>query len=185
MLLLGLLTIWATHQGLSQQLSQVSVALMTESIALPLTRISPLHPGAEVGLEWTVKENPKGGQSFHAYIGGFYHERVETSIYIRGDYTWAWQPHTLIRAELSPGLGYMHTFYPSDLYKLNEAGEHEKATQTGRSHLLAELGVGLVFFNEARISPFVKTRLAVETPFANGIPIIPHSFLQVGTSIKL
>jgi hypothetical protein len=162
-----------------------SVALFSEATALPFTRLTPLHPGGEIGLHWQRQKESRFPQQIGVYAGGFHHASLASSLYLRADYRWSYQWKQILRAELAPGLGYSHGFYPGELYELNETGEYEVVSQKGRPRLLAELGIGSSFFPDAKVSPFVKYRFALQTPFANGIPVFPSSFLQIGATINL
>jgi len=79
----------------------------------------------------------------------------------------------------------MHTFYPAELYEQNDAGEFESINQAGRSHLYLSAGVGFTYLGSSKVQPFIRQELMLETPFANGIPLIPHSLLKVGLQINL
>jgi hypothetical protein len=80
----------------------------------------------------------------------------------------------------------MHTFYPGEVYELNENnGEFEKINQKGRPHLLAGVGVGITYLKNKRWQPFIRQDLSIETPFINGIPVMIHSFLKMGINYKL
>ena len=170
----------------AQRIKQISVAVMNENIAFPFSRYTPLHPGGELGLTLKQQFKPQSVRQFNVYAGGFYHKKVETGFYIRGEYL-----HQLIIAkkigiQLPLGIGYMHTFYPGEIYELNTTtGEFEKGNQSGRPHLIANVGLGLTYINNSGIAPFIKQNLTIETPFANGIPLIPHSFIKLGVTIKI
>jgi len=82
-------------------------------------------------------------------------------------------------------LGYLHTFYPAELYQQTESGDFEVVNQLGRPHLYVNLGVGLTYLGSNKMQPFIRQELFIETPFANGIPVIPHSLLKIGIHIKI
>ena len=79
----------------------------------------------------------------------------------------------------------MHSFYPGNVYELNSEGDYNLKRQLGRPHLWLESGLGVSFFRTKQISPFIQYRFALETPFANGIPVFPHSFYQAGVNYKI
>jgi len=162
-----------------------SLALFSEATALPFTRLTPVHPGGEIGLHWQRQKESRFPQQIGVYAGGFHHASLASSLYLRTDYRWSYQWKQLLRAELAPGLGYLHSFYPGEIYELDEAGEYAAISQKGRPRLLAELGIGTSFFPAARVSPFVKYRFALQSPFADGIPVFPSSILQIGANIQL
>lgn len=169
----------------AQQKGDLSFSLMDESIAFPLTRLTPLHPGAEIGYTLYVK-GEGNVQTFNIYLGGYHHEQVENGFYLRAEQGHHFRVIDNVTTDLFYGLGYLHTFYPGELYEINpDTGEFEKASQLGRPHVLASVGVGFTWVNDSFIEPFVRQDLTLESPFANGIPVIIHSFLKVGLTFKL
>ncbi|MCB0644615.1 MAG: hypothetical protein KDC44_23385, partial [Phaeodactylibacter sp.] len=157
----------------------------TESIAFPFTRYLPLHPALEIGLTMKQVEQEKSVRQWNGYAGWYYHEKIENGVYLRAEYLYGQKLGSFLRVDAFGGLGYLHTFYPGTLLKIDpETGAIEKVPQYGRAHAIANVGIGLVYRNQSRWEPFVKQSLSVETPFANGIPVMVHSFLQLGVNLK-
>ncbi len=169
----------------AQSPNKITLAAYGESLAFPFTNITPFHPGGEIGI--TLKEKKRGRtiRNVNTYAGFFHHERVENAIYLRGEYAYRPIIKSAFTVDMLGSLGYMHTFYPGEIYELNEAsGDYEKARQSGRSHALASVGLGITYIKGRHVEPFVRQEMAVESPFANGIPVIIHSFLKVGVNLK-
>jgi hypothetical protein len=188
LLLMGipLIILGQAEKKTNKKISRLSIALTNESIALPFTRYSPIHPGAEVGMTFWEKNKTRSSQRWNAVLGGYYHQRVETAFYLQGQYQYQWFLLPYLGVDLTGGLGYLHSFYPADLYEQNATtGKYQAVSQIGRPHGIAELGLGLTFTNSSRIEPYIRQSMMVEAPFANGIPVIPHSFLKVGVNVKL
>lgn len=171
--------------GYAQGVQQFSVSLNSEAIGLPFTNYSPIHPGIEIAGTLRKNERPNSIRYLNVKAGFFLHQRVENAFYLGGEYQYS---QTLFKKKLSidlpVGLGYMHTFYPGELYEQNDSGDFEKINQLGRAHLYVNLGIGLTYLSDNKIQPFVRQELFLETPFANGIPAIPHSLLKIGVQIK-
>jgi len=173
-------------KGHSQQLKQISIAATTEAIGLPFTNYSPYHPGFEVKGTFKRTEKPQSIRYINANLGFFYHERLETAIYAGGEYQYTQKLfNEKLGLDIPLGLGYLHSFYPNDLYEQTDNGDFEVVSQLGRSHLYANLGVGLTYLGSSKVQPFIRQELLLETPFANGIPVITHSILKIGVHIKL
>lgn len=173
------------HPKKSPAIQAISFSLLNESLAFPFTRFSPIHPGAELGLTFLQQDRNKSMTQWNAYLGGFYHENVETALYLKGEFLYRYQVHPNVGMDLMGGLGYVHHFYPGTLYEVNgETGDFTEVQQFGKARAMAELGIGITYTNDSRFEPFVKQSFAVKSPFANGIPVIPHSFLKVGVSYK-
>ena len=172
--------------GHSQGLQQLSLSINSEAIGLPFTNYSPIHPGIEISGSLKRNERDRSIRYLNLKAGFFHHERLENAIYLGGEYQYS---QKLFGGKMSldvpMGLGYLHSFYPGELYEQNEAGDFETISQAGRSHLYVNLGVGLTFLPQSKIQPFIRQELLLETPFANGIPVIPHSLLKVGIQLKL
>ncbi len=169
-----------------QETRRLSVAVLSESMAFPFTRYTPIHPGMEVG--YTLKETDKPGliTATNLSMGWYYHARVENAFYVRTEWAWQFKLNDAFTADLYSGIGYMHVFYPGELYELNSSsGEFEKIKQTGRPHALGTIGVGFTYRNSSFCDPFIRQDLGIESPFANGIPVMVHSFLKIGTHIKI
>jgi len=182
LLLLSLIT----TKGLAQKVDQLSVAATTEAIGLPFTNYLPIHPGLELKVTLKTKETKKNKQSFNANLGGYFHRKLETAFYLGPEYQYTQKLfNQKLGLDFPVGLGYLHTFYPADLYEQTESGDFEVVTQFGRPHLYVNLGVGLTYLGSKRIQPFIRQELFIETPFANGFPLIPHSLLKIGLNIKL
>ncbi len=170
----------------AQKIEHFSVAVMNESIAFPFTRFAPVHPGLEIGATFWSKEKENSNRYLSAYAGGFYHEKIETGFYLRAEYLFAFKIVDGLYADVPVGIGYLHTFFPSELYEQNpETGSFEEASQFGRPHGLVTAGVGIRYAGNSRVQPFIRQELAVETPFANGFPVIPHTFLKLGVNLKI
>lgn len=172
--------------GYTQKIERLSIAATSEAIGLPFTNYLPIHPGFEIKVTLKNKETDKSKHQYNHNLGAFFHSKVENALYFGGEYQYTRKLfNQKLGLDFPVGLGYLHSFYPSELYIQNDDGSFEKKAQLGRSHLYINLGVGLTYINEGKIEPFIRQELLVETPFGNGIPVIPHSLLKIGVNIKM
>lgn len=170
----------------SQVVKQVSVSVFKESTAFPFTRFFPIHPGGEIGITLVEKTREKSTVNWNLAIGGFHHKNIANAFYLRGEYAWRPIVKSTVTIDFMGNLGYMHTFYPGEVYELNSKnGEFEKIDQIGRPHAIAGVGLGITYIRGKRMHPFLRQEIAVESPFANGIPVMIHSFLKFGVSFQL
>lgn len=176
-----LLSINLTAQGNKQ----LSIAFMNENIHYKANGFNNFNPGGEIGITLKKKDRKFFFSEFSIYAGGYYHKKVETAFYIRGDYAFGIKLQDVLAIDLHGGLGYMHTFYPGYIYEQNSNGDFEKTNQTGRPHAILNAGIGITVIKTGRVKPFIKYELMGETPFANGIPFIPHTFLKLGIKYNL
>lgn len=167
--------------NLSAQSPAVTLQFSNEQISLPFTRIAPLHPGLEIGYRLPVNAN----REWQVHAGGFYHEGLYTGLYLRAAHAWNYQPASFVQLQVAPGLGYLHTVTESPLWTVNEEGVYEESGRAGQSHALAEVGLNAIFLPDAKVSPMISYRMAVETPFATVFPVMFHNFLQLGVSVSL
>lgn len=172
--------------GYSQVFQQYAVSLNTEAVGLPFTNYSPIHLGIEITGTIRKVEKSKSIRYTNVKVGFFHHMRLENALYVGGEYQYSQKLFKeRLSIDLPMGLGYLHSFYPGEIYEQNEVGDFEKINQIGRSHLYLNLGIGMTYLSESKFQPFVRQELLLETPFANGIPVIHHSLLKIGVQIKL
>lgn len=155
--------------------------MMSESIALPFTQLTPMHPGLELGV--TIRERTRKNSITQLSIaaGGFYHKKVVNAFYLKSSYLFSPIILSLLTFDIEGSLGYMHTFYPGEVYELNEqSGEFEKTSQYGRPNLMAGLGLGFTFIKSRKLHPFARYELSVGYPNVTDWPLMLHSLLKVG-----
>tara|TARA_R110001599_G_scaffold84130_1_gene226549 strand:+ start:36550 stop:37125 length:576 start_codon:yes stop_codon:yes gene_type:complete len=177
-------TFWKSSKA--QLIERISLAGSKESTALPFTRSLPIHPGGEIVLTFNEKKREKSITSWNLGIGGFHHKKIANAFYLKGEYHYRPIIKSTLTIDIVGNLGYMHTFYPGEVYELNKhTGDFEKITQYGRPHVLAGVGIGITYIKSENIHPFIRQELAIESPFANGIPVMIHSFVKIGISYQL
>lgn len=170
----------------AQIAKRFSVAVLKESTAFPFTRLLPIHPGGEVVVTIAEHSRQKSISNWNVALGGFHHKNIANAFYLRGEYAYRPIIKSLFTLDMIGYAGYMHTFYPVEIYELNsQSGEFEKITQIGRPHALAGMGIGVTLIKTEKIQPFIRQEFAIESPFANGIPVMIHSFLKLGISFPL
>jgi len=167
------------------QAQSIGISFQQESISLPFTRFEQWNPGGEIEYGFSEWEKGNGLRQVYLTLGYYFHREVESAFYLKVEYDIALRITDDIHFDIVPALGYMHSFYPGEIYEPIGEGNYELKKQLGRPHLWIESGLGFSFFRTKPISPFLQYRFAVETPFANGIPVFPHSFYQVGIQYKL
>lgn len=172
--------------GYAQGVEKISIAATSEAIGFPFTNYLPYHPGIELKATLRNKERPQSIRQINVNAGYFFHRKVENAFYLGGEYQYTQKLfNSRIGLDIPAGLGYLHTFYPSELYEQTDSGDFERITSLGRPHLYVNLGIGLTYLNDSKIQPFIRQELFLETPFATSIPVIPHSLLKVGIQINL
>lgn len=162
----------------------LSLSVQQESSTLPFTRFKELHPGFELSYGLAPVLTAKGNRQWEVSVGYFFHRQLSSSTYLKATHRWTFGLGELAELHLAPSVGYLHSFYPGNVYQQKD-GDFVGKTQYGRPHALVEAAFGLGFFPGRTIQPFVRYRFGLESPFANGIPVFPHSFYQIGLSYQL
>lgn len=169
----------------AQKIESFSVALQTESIAFPFTRLNPVHPGIELGVTLKEKVKSKSIRRWNAYLGWYHHKSVDQSFYLRGEYQFAYGIKNTIGIYVPVGLGYMHTFNTQPVFEQQSNGSFERITQLGNARVILNTGLGMSYLKLEKIEPFMKYEVMVQSPFVSTVPVGLRSFLKIGTNIKL
>ena len=111
---------------------QIQLGAMQESTSLPFNRFKEFHPGGEI----SYLPSPRAGNIFDRQwqfsAGYFFHREVESAFYLKTSHLWLYPVHEVFTVELSGGGGYLHSFYPGNVYTLQE-GDFVAKTQYGTS----------------------------------------------------
>lgn len=175
-----------SQASLGQMKRQLSLAAINESIAFPFTSYGEFHPGFELGVSIISREKEHSIRQVNAYAGWFLHQYIENGFFLRGEYSYKLKLGEAFTVGIYGGAGYLHTFYPGTLYQIDEVtGEINSVRQFGRPRIMLSTGIQISYRSPVGIEPFLKQEFAVETPFANGIPVMPHSFLKLGINVNL
>lgn len=179
------ITLFFCHVLSAQVIDNLDIALQSESISYPFSRVSPVHPSIQIGTSFRKRIKEKSERNYNLYLGFYHHKDVENGIYLRGEYA-----HTFIIAKkvgitLPIGLGYLHTFYPGELFSQNDDGSFSKVNQLGRTHIMATTGIGLSYRGFEKIEPYIQHDFMAQYPFGKTIPLLPHSFVRLGVKFKI
>ncbi|MEM8965619.1 MAG: hypothetical protein AAGE93_04315 [Bacteroidota bacterium] len=166
------------------KIKYLSVSVMTESISFPFTRLSPLHPGVELGVTFHEWNRAHSSSKLNTYLGWFYHQEVDQGFYLRGEYEYAFRIKNTVSIGLPIGLGYLHTFHTGPVYEQREDGSFTAITQTGRPHAILNLGLGVTYLRLGSFQPFIRYEMMAQSPFVATVPVVSRSFLKVGINKK-
>ncbi len=168
-----------------QLIKGISIAATTEAVTTPFKRILPIHPGAELGLNWITNNLDWTGQQLNTYFGFYHHKSLSNAFYIKGEYLFQFRIRNTIAVELFLNGGYNRSFYPVEVYKMNETTkEFEKVKQQGHNSYFVGIGTGLSYVSRGSIDPFIRYEVFVETPFIEELNYLPHGLLKLGIHYK-
>ena len=142
-----------------------------------------LHPGIMVGTEWKLNQNPRADIFLTANLGGYHHRLLSSGVFVNSEIGYRYRSSMGIFAQASLGLGYLHVFYPGEVYEFDEsANRFQPATNDGHPALLASLGLALGYkIGTTPKAPelFISYQYAPELPFSlTGL----HQLLGVGVT---
>lgn len=162
----------------------LSISIMDESIGLPSYRLTgkALHPGVIVGTSFPLQSYNKASLLLGTNLGWFYHRKIAHEFFVNGEIAYVYAISERFFIEGISGLGYAHSFYPSEIYVFDENGNIVEKNQLGRGHALVNFGLGLGYNVTDKAILFTRYQFVIETPFANSFPVMPHTFFQVGAT---
>jgi hypothetical protein len=177
----------AQNETVKKQTFPISISITNHSWAFPFNKVfrfSPLYPGGSVGTEFYYKNKPAFQLFQTAQIGGFLNKASGSGFYINSNLGIR---HTLkfgLEMNLSLGLGYFYSFYPSDTYVQNLNGEFEKSNKSGVGAMSANISLGLGYdfsrkYNK-NFTPFIQYQWMASTYYWSLITIRPNGLLHAG-----
>ena len=145
------------------------------------------HPGLVVGMEYGLIETNWYRLSIAAQIGGYYHHRNHTGLFIETILSNRATTAFGLYGEIGVGVGYLHTWSAGDVYARQAGGGIALVENTGRAHVKLTGDIRSGFdFSKNQILPggvFMGLALFGEYPF-NGF-MLPHAALQTGLFLEL
>ena len=141
------------------------------------------HPGAMIGTEWKLNQHPRNDVFLTANLGGYHHRLLSSGIFLSSELGFRYRSSIGLFAQASVGAGYLHAFYPGEVYEFDDTEQRfQKATNTGRSSLLIPVSLGLGYkLGSDPYAPEVLVfyQYAPELPFSlAGL----HQFIGLGMS---
>lgn len=141
----------------------------------------PLHPGIMIGTEWKLNQHPRRDVFLAANVGGYYHRWLSAGAFVQGEIGFRYGFPFGLSLEARAGLGYLHSFYPGEVYAYDESlGRYAEDSNTGYPSLLPSLGVALGYrLHRSPQAPVLQVlyQYAPELPFSYaGL----HQFLGFG-----
>ncbi|WP_422105230.1 hypothetical protein [Winogradskyella sp.] len=181
--LLFLIFVCASARG--QIIKDLDISLINTSKNYPFSSFSTLHPGIQIGASIRERIKAKSERNYNVYLGFYHQEDLENGLFLRAEYAHTFIILKQIGLTLPIGLGYLHTFFPGELFSQNSDGSFSKVNQTGRMHVLATSGVGLSYRGFKTVELYVQHDFAVQYPFSEAIPLLPNAFFRIGIKYNI
>ncbi len=169
----------------------IELSFINQAITLPFDGIvlSPLHPGFSLGTEYAWKDGSwtRLFQGFHA--GYFYNEFSAKALFFQTEIGFRLTLPFGLFGDVGAGVGYLHSFHPRAIFRMNADGGFAKAKDGGKSAALlsAALGIGFDFSRRLGwpVSVFIRFQPFLQTPYCVEESILPQSFVHFGVRFKL
>ncbi|MDC3397419.1 hypothetical protein OAW57_01895 [Flavobacteriales bacterium] len=141
------------------------------------------NPGFSVLIPF--QSDSKSEKDLTIEAGMFHHEKVTNSAFLGINRTFKSFKHgEQFMLDVSWGGGYMHSWYPGELYSQTPEGDLVRKRQIGRPHLYGSAGLlGKWAFGEA-VALTWRQQVLLQTPFANGIPVMLHRLMTIGIQLQ-
>lgn len=180
------LLLFVNLKATAQIINSASIALLNETVEItPFKGFAPIHPGIEAGVNFWRKDGKRFGHQFNSYLGFYHHKNVANAFYLKGEYLFQTKIAGRVGVDLTPSVGYVHSFYPGDIFVFDESlGEFKKGSQSGVPRFTGGLGIGFSYLNNSKIEPFVRYDVMLDLP-QKLLGIIPHTFFKIGANYKL
>ena len=145
------------------------------------------HPGATVGLEKYLLRKRQYKLFVGTNLGGYVHQRNHKALFATLQFGQRITFRSGWFVDQSIGVGYLITFLDGEVYTVNPTGSVEQMANTGRSHLMpsVSVGVGYDFTNKdiAKLQLFLRPQAFWQLPF-NHYALL-HIGLQAGIILPL
>ena len=165
----------------------VSLSIINQSWAFPqkkIFRMKPFYPGLVFGTEYSYKEG-KRGRLFQSANLGFYVNNITGScLFLQSDLAYRFTLNLGLFTDVSLGLGYVHAFYPREIFRQNKENGYVKVRDTGKPAIMVSnsfsLGYDFTKRTGLHFAPFIKYQWFAQYPYFELIPVRPNGILHVG-----
>lgn len=163
----------------------ISISLFSEATAIPFTSIpiSPIHPGIQIGTDFTYRQTKSQRLFQTAQVSYFYHQHLSQGISLTSEIAKEFRLKKGLALQGMLGIGYTHTFATQPEFTHSPDGYLLKRDR-GNARISPSFSLQIgYYFNDTADSPkvFLQYQSWVEYPYSPGfIPIMTHVNLHVG-----
>lgn len=165
----------------------VSLSVINQSWAFPqkkVFRMKPFYPGLVFGTEYSYKEGKRGRLLQSANFGFFINNVTGSCLFLHSDFVYRYTFNFGLFADVSLGLGYVHAFYPREIFRQNDENEYVKVRDTGKPAIMVSNSFSLGYdFSRKMNKPialYLRYQWFAQYPYFELIPIRPNGVLHVG-----
>ena len=151
--------------------------------------LKPLHPGFSIGTEYRYSEGKLGCIYQSLHTGYYFNKYNARGLYIQTELGYRYTADFGLFGDLTLGAGYLHSFHPKEVFKLNSQGEYEKAKDKGKpgAIILVSLGLGYDFSRKFSwpVSFFFRFQPYFQTPYNLETSVFPQAMVHFGIRVQL
>lgn len=144
-----------------------------------------MHPGLNVGIDYTVMDTKWITLHWNADLGGYWHRWNNTSAFLKTSFGSRFKLGSAF-ADFNLGLGYMHSWAAGDLYQRAEDGGVERATNWGHSHFMPNASFLIGWDGTKKTNLPVMIHFGPEIYLQSGFnhTFLPHAAAKLGFTYK-
>lgn len=169
----------------------LEVSFINHAVTMPFDGIvlNPLHPGFSLGTEFVYSEG-RVGRIFQSLHLGYYHNKYNArAFFLETEAGYRFTTGFGLFADLSLGLGYLHSFHPREIFEMNSRGEYEHVRDGGKGALIVMTSLGAGYDLSRKfgwpVSLFFRFQPYIQTPCNLETSILPQSWVHFGIRIQL
>jgi hypothetical protein len=166
----------------------ISFSFFTVATQLPGGKMTPIHPGLEIGSEFRYNRSEKNQWLQTIKTGIYYHQFSQTAIQLYTELDYRKKLWQKLKSDVKLGAGYLHAFPDLESFILKD-GSYEIKRNYGRSQLMLTAAVGLRYQLSAlkdNFEFFITYQCFFQLPFIKSyVPVLPNTALHVGVSFPV
>lgn len=163
----------------------VTISIFTVATQLPGGKITPLHPGLEVGTEFRYNQSDKNQWLQTIKAGGYYHQYSQTALQLYSELNYRRKIFQKMSGDAKLGMGYMYAIPDLQTFELKDGNYEEKKT-SGRSQFMASVALGLRYhLSDSSDGPqlIMNMQCFFQMPFIKSyVPVLPNTALHAGVA---
>ena len=169
----------------------LEVSFFNHAVTMPFAGIvlKPLHPGFSLGTEYGYAEGRIGRIYQSLHMGYYFNEYNARAFFFNTGIGYRYTFGFGLFGDISLGLGYLHSFHPTEIFAQNAQGEYEKVRDYGKASVIFLLGMGLGYDFSRKVgwpvSLFIRFQPYLQTPYNPESSIFPQSMVHVGIRVQL
>lgn len=166
----------------------LTLSLFTVATQFPGGKITPVHPGMEIGTEFRYNKSEKNQWLQTVKTGIYYHKYSQTAIQLYTELDYRRKIWQKIKGDMKLGAGYLHAIPDLQSFVL-EDGVYVKGNRFGRPQFMVSVALGVRYqFSALRDGAgfFMTIQCFLQMPFINSyVPVLPNTALHAGVTYPL